>query len=380
MSIAGLTNAIRVKRDREVSIFRTEKPEDKRQLLSAFKKILEETLSRRRKESVWEAEHRRDTIYGGSRNNNANNGAPLSNHPLASFQPSRIFPFVTSHDTSGKDLGWIDDVADQLAVHIALREFEEAVTLIEKAKSILPEVDADQFASQLLRSKIDTRSEELSSVLLTGLADTSIRKTGVVKNSGWLLRLGQGDRARETFLTGRGELMKSRTGEISFTSQGNGTDPLVAQNMVTEVAQLAFVCFTLIRNTCEWYMAAYKDHQAASAFVRWASEQVEAFASTFKRQVYAAQGTSPQVLQACLDTATTQAAMVSRNVDPSHPGRSQTTDAPSKSAQRSWLRFRFFIIYEVEAMKTSTSLQRSRLVVCHHRILMSQSSIHKVSL
>ena len=55
-----LTNAIRIKRDREVYIFRTEKAEDKKSLLLAFKKILEETTSRKRKESVWEAETRRD--------------------------------------------------------------------------------------------------------------------------------------------------------------------------------------------------------------------------------------------------------------------------------------------------------------------------------
>lgn len=320
---SGLTDAIRIKRDREVSIFRTEKPEEKRQLLSAFKKILEDTLSRRRKESVWEAEHRRDTVYSGSR---GAPGDPRSKHPLASFQPSRIFPFVTSNDTSGKDLGWIDDVADQLAVHIALREFEEAVTLIEKAKSVLPEIESDPFASQLLRSKIEIRSDELSSVLLTALSDLSIRKTGVVNNSGWLLRLGQGERARETFLSGRGELLKKRTGDIIFSSQGNGSDgnSFHAAGLVTEIAQLAFVCFTLIRNTCEWYMAAYKDHQAASAFVRWASMQVEVFADIFKRQVYGRNEVNPQLVQQCLDTATSQAAMV-RRVQPVTEGMLQLT-------------------------------------------------------
>lgn len=307
----GLTDAIRIKRDREVSIFRTEKPEEKRQLLSAFKKILEDTLSRRRKESVWEAEHRRDTVFSGSRNAP---GDPRSKHPLASFQPSRVFPFVTSNDASGKDLSWIDDVSDKLAVHIALREFDEAVSLIETAKSVLPQIESDALASQLLRNKIETRSDELSAVLLSALADTSIRKTGVVKNSNWLLRLGQGERARETFLSGRGELLKKRTGDVTFSGQGNGNDGgnnYATAGLVTEIAQLAFVCFTLIRNTCEWYMAAYKDHQAASAFVRWASTQVEVFADIFNRQVYSGTVIDPRTAQQCVDTATSQAAMVS---------------------------------------------------------------------
>lgn len=188
--------------------------------------------------------------------------------PLASFRPATVFPFLGSDYPSGKDLGWIDDVSDKLTMHIALHEFEDAIALIEKAKSIFTIISANPLAEQLLRSKVEQRSNEVSTVLLATLSDTSIRKTGVVRTSGWLMRLGQGERARETFLAGRGELLKQRTGEISFTSQNAGyaagNEAAAAQALVEEVAQLSFVCFTLIRNTCEWYMAAYKDHQTAS--------------------------------------------------------------------------------------------------------------------
>lgn len=265
-----LTNAIRIKRDREVHILRTEKPEDKRALLSAFKRILEETLSKRRKESVWEAENRRDTVHGGMGRRGGVASAPSndsSRHPLAGFRPSQHFAFITSDDPTGKGLSWIDDISDQLAVRIALRDFEEAVGTIEKAKSVFPFVEVDPLAIGLLRAKVEQRSAELCSVLLASLADTGIRKTGVVKISGWLLRLGQGERARETFLSGRGDLLKKRTSDIRFVSQDDVatiTKVVQEQSLVNEVAELAFVCFTLIRNTCEWYMAAYKDHQTAS--------------------------------------------------------------------------------------------------------------------
>ena len=34
------------------------------------------------------------------------------------------------------------------------------------------------------------------------------------------------------------------------------------------ISELAMVCFTLVKNTCEWYMAAFKDNRMASgAFV-----------------------------------------------------------------------------------------------------------------
>ena len=32
------------------------------------------------------------------------------------------------------------------------------------------------------------------------------------------------------------------------------------------ISELAMVCFTLIKNTCEWYMAAFKDNRMASGW------------------------------------------------------------------------------------------------------------------
>jgi len=55
-----LTNAIKVKRGKSTAIFRSERPEDKRALLSAFKKVAEELMAKRRKQSIWEAETRKD--------------------------------------------------------------------------------------------------------------------------------------------------------------------------------------------------------------------------------------------------------------------------------------------------------------------------------
>ena len=55
-----LTNAIKVKRGKSTAIFRSERAEDKRALLSAFKKVAEELMAKRRKQSIWEAETRND--------------------------------------------------------------------------------------------------------------------------------------------------------------------------------------------------------------------------------------------------------------------------------------------------------------------------------
>lgn len=140
-----------------------------------------------------------------------------------------------------------------------------------------------------------------------------------MRSTAWLLRLNQGERARETFLTGRGTLVRKRTRQIKFEG-----------DISMYISELAMVSFTLIKNTCEWYMAAFKDNRMASGnfsfssvfvltivdnklsigFVRWASEQVELYAETFRRQVYGADQ-DRKVIEESLDVTKSHGAMVS---------------------------------------------------------------------
>ncbi|KAL8286469.1 hypothetical protein RQP46_004486 [Phenoliferia psychrophenolica] len=267
-----LTNAVKIKRGKETIIFRTDRSEDKKVLLMAFKKVAEELMNKKRKEMLSEAEARKgdpSTLrsarfdYDGSL-------------PSSGFSPSQILGFGKD-DPTGKDLSWIGDYSDELSVSIAMRMFEEACVLVEKGKTIIPLLAEDPHASVMFRSKLDQRTSELVSALLQDLSDHSIRKSGVIRTTAWLLRLGQGEKARETFLAGRGTLVRKRARQIKFEG-----------DISMYISELAMVCFTLIKNSCEWYMAAFKDNRMASGFVRWASEQVEIYAEMFRRQVYGA--------------------------------------------------------------------------------------------
>lgn len=103
------------------------------------------------------------------------------------------------------------------------------------------------------RDKIESRTNALIATLLNGLQSHTIGKTGAIKTAGWLLRLGEADRSRETFLNGRAALVKRRVKQIKFEG-----------NIGVYIGELAMVIFTLIKNTCEWYMAAFKDTKMAS--------------------------------------------------------------------------------------------------------------------
>lgn len=57
-----LNNAVKIKRGKETIIFRTDKAEDKRVLLLAFKKVAEELMNKKRKEMLSEAEGRKGDV------------------------------------------------------------------------------------------------------------------------------------------------------------------------------------------------------------------------------------------------------------------------------------------------------------------------------
>ena len=66
ISLADLTNAVKIKRGKETIIFRTDKTEDKKVLLLAFKKVAEELMAKKRKEMLSEAEARKGDVSGAA--------------------------------------------------------------------------------------------------------------------------------------------------------------------------------------------------------------------------------------------------------------------------------------------------------------------------
>jgi hypothetical protein len=57
-----LQNAVKIKRGKETIIFRTDKGDDKKMLLLAFKKVAEELMNKKRKEMLNEAEARKGDV------------------------------------------------------------------------------------------------------------------------------------------------------------------------------------------------------------------------------------------------------------------------------------------------------------------------------
>lgn len=295
-----LTNAIKIKRARETYVYRTDRAQDKRALLNAFRRVAEELAKKRRNESEYgaaeEARKRESTLLssppiaqhqfdalrlGGTSSSRLNDGGlltPISEHGGPMDGAGGVMAAAAASAASErKDPGrWNNDFADELSVCIALREWEQAVTLIEKGRAVLSTYTSSNDTSSLdLSTKLAARTAELIAAISTDFSKSHLKKSSVLRNASFLLRLDQGEKARQLFLDARTELLKKRTRQIKFEGDTG-----------MYVSELAMVHFTLIKNTSEWYMAAFKDGRMASGFVQWAWERVEEYAELFRRQVY----------------------------------------------------------------------------------------------
>ncbi|KAJ9474696.1 Exocyst complex component EXO84 [Pseudozyma hubeiensis] len=287
-----LTNAIKIKRGRETYVYRTERGEDKRALLNAFRRVAEELAKKRRNgggESV-DGRKRESTLLSSpaGRVMDDRGGAGGLLTPIGEMadamheagQGGMMAAAAASAASERKDPGrWNNDFADQLSVCIALREFDQATTLIEKGRAVLSTYTSTSDVSWMhLSAKLTSLTSELVSAVSADFTRQNLKKSIVVRNASYLLRLDQGEKARQLFLDARTELLKKRTRQIKFEG-----------DTALYISELAMVHFTLIKNTSEWYIAAFKDGSMASGFVEWAWERVEEYAVLFRRQVFGVQ-------------------------------------------------------------------------------------------
>jgi hypothetical protein len=125
---------------------------------------------------------------------------------------------------------------------------------------------SDPTLSALFKAKLDLRATSLSSGLLKTIHAPSLNKASAVRLANWLQRLDETDKARQAFLGGRAALVKKRVKQIKFEG-----------DIEAYIGELAIVVFTLVKNTCEWYMAAFRDSKLASgaSLSRFPTDAVE---------------------------------------------------------------------------------------------------------
>ncbi|RGB32769.1 Cullin repeat-like-containing domain protein [Rhizophagus diaphanus] len=207
-----------------------------------------------------------------------------------SLRSRKSVPKLPTKTFTMNDIREMENLADELDVHIATREFEQAVENIEKAKNALTNVSSPNPGKlDAIRAKMEDRVVRLSLAISRDLSNPDVKKSHVQKCTRWLLRLGYGEQARELFLVARTENIRIRTKQLKFEG-----------DIPHYINELSLVYFTLIKNTCDWYNSAFRDMRMASGLVKWVQEEMEHYASMFKRQVYSLHNREDSTIQECL--------------------------------------------------------------------------------
>lgn len=247
-----LTNAIKIKQGKESFVYRTERSEDKRALLSAFRRVAEELANKRRKKNQAAAEARKHESGNLGVSGEALGGRRLSDD--AGMTHSTGESDGTAMSAANKDIiRALTELTDNIAVSVALREWGEAVSLIEQGQARMAQSSTMDGAHRDFAMRLRSLTSQLVESVSYDLSSPLLKKSSVVRDVGHLLRLDRGERAREIFLNSRSELLKRRSRQIKFEG-----------DVSLYISELALVHFTLIKNTSEWYMSAFKDNHMAS--------------------------------------------------------------------------------------------------------------------
>jgi len=105
----------------------------------------------------------------------------------------------------------------------------------------------------LITTRLEHLQPTLTAQILHDLSSHELRKAATSRLVAWLARLDSADKARDTFLATRREVMRKRVRNIKC--EGDTT---------IYISELAIVCFTILRHSSDWYMTAFKENKMAS--------------------------------------------------------------------------------------------------------------------
>ncbi|TIA86128.1 hypothetical protein E3P99_03769 [Wallemia hederae] len=254
-------NAIRIKHNKQSFVYMAETPSAKNVFLSAVKRVAEEYQARMKQQLQSQEEDLSPNFI-------------IS--PSMASVGSASSPMRTPLPSSNRYLQWMEDFIDELSVSVALNEYESAVKHIEKGRKLMRSTD-DPTEREALQAQLAHHKNILVKNLLHVVAASSRnRKQVMIEKISLLHRLGETGVGRETFFDSRKELIKARSRQMAFDG-----------DVVNHVAELALITFTIIKQSAEWFRAAFTSTNKASGFGYWASEQIKTFATLFRRQVYA---------------------------------------------------------------------------------------------
>lgn len=174
---------------------------------------------------------------------------------------------LVSVDGRQESIRWVKDQIHELEYDVALQRFEKAVGTVEKLRKVAKDNKANSAVQTLLDSMAKPHTEKLTRWLVHYIEADQKAKSKVIKNTGWLIRLGEEQLASRAYLEARTEWIKWLTNPVRVMYLGN-----IQEFMF----QLSFLYFSPIKQTISVYVEAFPQ-QMTSASIAWAEARIREF-------------------------------------------------------------------------------------------------------
>eukprot|EP01117_Protostelium_nocturnum_P019177 TRINITY_DN8243_c0_g1_i1.p1 TRINITY_DN8243_c0_g1~~TRINITY_DN8243_c0_g1_i1.p1 ORF type:complete len:767 (-),score=243.23 TRINITY_DN8243_c0_g1_i1:543-2843(-) len=208
-------------------------------------------------------------------------------------------PLVTKLSSESEkmknNMDWVLDLPEKLDVTISLRQFDNAVDLIEQVTVLMQndeKLNLVVSANNNLRSEVDSRMQKLIAILLSDLSNGMNKSSESRRLIALLLRLGMPDRARETYLETRSKQIEREIKKMQLEG-----------DLTLYISELARLVFSSINTTCEDFRASFQEPEMISGFVVWVIGELEKFGIVFRNQVLN-QTDDYSTMGKCLEIAT----------------------------------------------------------------------------
>lgn len=283
----AIVTAITVRANNRSLTYRHERRDEfaKNELLSALRKTVED-LRKANMPSQESNIAKRDSLNYFATSDPA---SASKTEILDSINSSKEKPEVLIEvDGKKQTFRWVEGQIDELDIDIALQKFDQAVDKVETLRSIARNLQTNTIALDLISVKVDERAAKLASILSRDLVDTPSFIEATKRNTNYLIRLGFEDKARDLYLTARGDNLSKRARQCVFDG-----------DLHKYVFSISYVYFTIIRNTATIFQASFPPAMMG-ACITWANGHLETFNALLVRQLSSVEKEG-KVWQDCMD-------------------------------------------------------------------------------
>ncbi|EGC32875.1 hypothetical protein DICPUDRAFT_37625 [Dictyostelium purpureum] len=171
---------------------------------------------------------------------------------------------------------WLTTAPNELSVSIEQREFETAVSLVEKINKIYESNPKVEIVMQThpLKDRIESKVKILTDKLMNELRSPLLKPNQIKETISLLVRLSQNDKAKTIFLESRSHAINLAVKKIALSGDLN-----------RYISELTRVVFNNINATCNDFTNSFPSYMN-SGLISWVIDELVLISDIFNRKVF----------------------------------------------------------------------------------------------